>query len=161
MYGTLCHLIFSAAVVAMIVGMWFGMTLGIGTLSSPWSWIANCALILQFPILHSLLLTKFGQGILHRLAPHGTGATLSTTTYAIIASSQLLALFVLWTPSGVVYWSASGWALWMLSTLYILSWLFLIKASWDAGAEVQSGLLGWMSLFRSVKPHYQIGRAHV
>ncbi len=34
--------------------------------------------------------------------PHGQ--TLSTTTYAAIASVQLIALFVLWTPSGNIWW---------------------------------------------------------
>lgn len=153
-YGAICHILFAAAVIAMISGMWFGMSRALGEVPSPWSWIANIALILQFPVLHSLLLTRVGQRVLHKLAPFGTGSTLATTTYAIIASTQLITLFALWTPSGIVFWSASGWSLWVLSALYSLSWLFLIKASWDAGAEVQSGLLGWVSLFRSVKPQY-------
>lgn len=29
-----------------------------------------------------------------------------------------------------------------------------MKASWDAGAEVQSGLLGWVSLLRGVRPPF-------
>lgn len=154
LYGVVCHFLFAVAVIAMILGMWHGMSVGMGTLPSPLSWVANMALIMQFPITHSLLLTRIGQRTLRRLAPFDAGTTLSTTTYAIIASAQLIALFVLWTPSGVVYWSASGWSLWVMCTLYGLSWAFLVKASWDAGAEVQSGILGWMSLFRSVKPQY-------
>ena len=35
---------------------------------------------------------------------------------------------------------------------YALSWLLLIWASFDAGAEVQSGALGWMSLVQKIKP---------
>ena len=154
LWGAMCHLTFATAVLAMVFGMWFGMSQGLGSVSHPWNWGINALLILQFPILHSLLLTRSGQRILSGLAPLGAGTTLATTTYAIIASVQLLALFALWTPSGVVYWSASGWELWFVAGLYGLSWVFLIKASWDAGAEVQSGLLGWMSLFRSVKPQY-------
>ena len=153
-WGGICHILFAGAVLAMIIGMWFGMSLAIGTVPPPWSWGANCLLLLQFPLAHSLLLTGTGYRWLSRLAPCKTGATLSTTTFAIIASVQLLALFVLWTSSGVVFWQASGWALWLTATLYTLSWLFLIKASWDAGAELQSGVLGWMSLMRSVKPQY-------
>ena len=153
-YGAVCHTVFAIAVAAMMVGMWFGMTEGRGTISMPLAWLANTALLAQFPLGHSLLLTTFGRKLLGRLAPGGRGATLATTTYAIIASCQLLALFALWTPTGVVWWRAEGAALWLTSTLYALSWLLLIKASWDAGAEVQSGLLGWMSLLRGVKPQF-------
>jgi len=154
LWGGVCHALFAGAVLAMIVGMWFGMSLALGTVPYPWSWLANCLLLLQFPLVHSLLLTGMGQRWLARPAPYNAGVTLSTTTFAIIASIQLLMLFVLWTPSGIVFWRASGSELWLIATLYTLSWLFLVKASWDAGAEVQSGVLGWMSLMRSVRPHY-------
>ena len=87
-----------------------------------------------------------------RVIPGPHGATLATTTYAIIASAQLLALFTLWTPSGVVWWRAEGAAFWAISAVYAASWLLLIKASFDAGAEVQSGALGWMSLMAKIRP---------
>ena len=35
---------------------------------------------------------------------------------------------------------------------YGASWLILLKASFDAGAEVQSGALGWMSLMARIRP---------
>ncbi len=154
LWGAVCHAIFAAAVLSMVIGMWFGMALGFGKVPSPWSWLANVALLLQFPIMHSLLLTRWGRGVLARLGPAGHGMTLATTTYAIIASIQLFALFALWTPSGVLWWQAEGAALWVIGALYAASWALLMKASWDAGAEVQSGLLGWASLFRGVKPQY-------
>ena len=80
------------------------------------------------------------------------GKTLATTTYAIIASAQLLALFVLWTPSGIVWWRAEGAVFWAVVAAYGASWLILLKASFDAGAEVQSGALGWMSLMARIRP---------
>ena len=83
-----------------------------------------------------------------------SGETLTTTTFATIASVQLLALFVLWTPSGIVWWRAEGVGIWIIGALYATSWLLLMRANWDAGVEVQSGLLGWMSLLRGVKPQY-------
>ena len=43
LYGAVCHVLFLAAVIAMIVGMWFGMSLGAGTLASPFRWVANVA----------------------------------------------------------------------------------------------------------------------
>ena len=153
-WGAVCHIIFAAAVIAMIVAMWFGMSRSLGTVPAPWHWLANLLLLLQFPIVHSILLSKSGRDFLARLAPYRTGQTLATTTYAIIASLQLLLLFTLWTPSGVIWWQATGASLWLITALYAASWLLLIKASWDAGAEVQSGLLGWASLLRGVRPHF-------
>lgn len=152
LYGLICHLIFAAAVIAMITAMFFGMSESFGRMTAPWSYLANALLILQFPLTHSVLLSARGASILRRLAPAAYGATLSTTTYAIIASIQLLLLFSLWTPSGVIWWRAEGTAFLILCTLYAASWALLIKASYDAGAEVQSGALGWMSLAQNIKP---------
>ncbi|MDX8346727.1 isoprenylcysteine carboxylmethyltransferase family protein [Cognatiyoonia sp. IB215446] len=151
-YGAVCHVIFTAAVLAMIAAMYFGMSASFGQVPQPWAWVANIALIVQFPLAHSFLLSKRGRMILTRFAPAGHGPTLATTTYAIIASTQLLVLFTLWTPSGIIWWQAEGSALVVWSALYALAWLILIKASYDAGAEVQSGALGWMSLLQKIKP---------
>ncbi|MEM1344405.1 MAG: isoprenylcysteine carboxylmethyltransferase family protein [Pseudomonadota bacterium] len=151
-YGFACHSIFAAAVGAMIVMMYFGMSRTFGGVPYPYAWGVNLLLVLQFPLAHSFFLTGPGMKILARLAPDGHGKTLATTTYAIIASLQLLLLFTLWTPTGTIWWQAEGAAFWGLTALYGLSWLLLLKASFDAGAEVQSGLLGWSSLLRGVKP---------
>ncbi|MEM1351569.1 MAG: isoprenylcysteine carboxylmethyltransferase family protein [Pseudomonadota bacterium] len=151
-YGLLCHAAFAAAVAAMILAMFFGMNQSFGRVPTPWSYLANAALILQFPLAHSFLLTRRGQRVVGRLAPRPHGKTLATTSYAIIASLQLLALFALWTPSRIVWWQADGTAFLICCTLYAAAWLLLIKASYDAGAEVQSGALGWMSLAQNRQP---------
>lgn len=153
-YGVVCHVLFAAAVLAMVTAMFFGMSASFGAVLHPWNWIANVALILQFPLTHSLLLTRKGGRFLFGLAPAQHAITLSTTTYAIVASAQLLALFALWTPSGVIWWQAEGIALTLLCCAYATSWLLLIKASFDAGAEVQSGALGWMSLAQNIAPQF-------
>lgn len=153
-FGAAVHLVFAAAVLAMILAMYFGMSRSLGALPWPYALLANAILLLQFPVVHSLLLTGPGMRWLARLVPGPHGGTLSTTTYAIIASCQLLFLFVFWTPSGVVWWHAEGWALWALTSAYAVSWGLLLKASWDAGAEVQSGALGWMSLMRNAMPRF-------
>jgi methanethiol S-methyltransferase len=150
--GALCHALFAAGVLAMIVAMFFGLSESLGTVPWPMAALANAALILQFPLAHSALLTGPGGRLLARLIPGPHGQTLATTTYAIIASAQLLALFALWTPSGIVWWRAEGVAFWMVSAAYATSWLILAKASFDAGAEVQSGALGWMSLLARIRP---------
>ncbi len=150
--GALCHTLFAAGVLAMIVAMFFGLSESLGTVPWPWAALANAALILQFPLVHSALLTGPGGRLLTRLIPGPHGQTLATTTYATIASAQLLALFVLWTPSGTVWWRADGVAFWAITAAYGASWLILLKASFDAGAEVQSGALGWMSLLARIRP---------
>lgn len=152
--GALCHLIFAAAVLAMIVAMFFGLSQSFGQVPWPWAFLANAALVIQFPLIHSLLLTARGGRILQRLIPGPHGAVLATTTYALIASLQLLALFVLWTPSGIIWWQADGVAFWVICCAYAGAWLLLIKASFDAGAEVQSGALGWMSLLAKIRPRF-------
>jgi methanethiol S-methyltransferase len=151
-FGVVCHTVFALGVLAMIVAMFFGLSESLGAVPWPWAALANAALIAQFPLAHSLLLTGAGGRVLARLIPGPHGATLATTTYAIIASLQLLALFALWTPSGIVWWRAEGAALWAMTALYGASWLILLKASFDAGAEVQSGALGWMSLMARIRP---------
>ncbi len=150
--GALCHTLFAAGVLAMILAMFFGLSESMGTVPWPRAALANAALIVQFPLAHSLLLTGPGGRLLARLIPGPHGQTLATTTYAIIASTQLLALFALWTPSGIVWWRAEGAVFWMVTAAYGASWLILLKASFDAGAEVQSGALGWMSLLARIRP---------
>lgn len=150
--GVICHTLFAVAVLAMMAAMFFGMSESFGSVPWPWAALANVVLIFQFPLAHSLLLTGRGGRVLARLIPGNHGATLATTTYAIIASAQLLALFALWTPSGIVWWKADGMVYWLLCTAYAASWVLLAKASFDAGAEVQSGALGWMSLMARVHP---------
>ena len=150
--GGLCHALFAAGVLAMIVAMFFGLSESLGTVHWPLAALANAVLILQFPLAHSVLLTGPGGRFLARLIPGPHGQTLATTTYAIIASAQLLALFALWTPSGIVWWRAEGAVFWVVTAAYATSWLILLKASFDAGAEVQSGALGWMSLLARIRP---------
>jgi protein-S-isoprenylcysteine O-methyltransferase Ste14 len=153
-WGATCHAVFLAAVAMMIWAMFHGMSRSFGSVPQPWAWAANLALIAQFPLGHSLLLTRRGQGWLARLAPFGYGRTLSVTTYAIIAAAQVGLLFALWTPSGVVWWRAEGAAFWLLCALYAGSWALLMKASFDAGITVQSGLLGWGALILNRAPRF-------
>ncbi len=136
----------------MIAAMFFGLSESFGTVPRPLAALANAALIVQFPLAHSLLLTGRGGRFLARLIPGPHGRTLATTPYATLASAQLLALFTLWTPSGIVWWRAEGAAFWAFTAAYGASWLLLLKASFDAGAEVQSGALGWMSLLARIRP---------
>ena len=150
--GVLCHALFAAGVLAMIVAMFFGLSESLGSVPWPMAALANAALIVQFPLAHSALLTGPGGRLLARLIPGPHGQTLATTTYAIIASGQLLALFALWTPSGIVWWRAEGAMFWVITAAYTTSWLLLMKSIFDAGADLQTGALGWMSLLARIRP---------
>lgn len=39
--------------------------------------------------------------------------------------------------------------------LYAASWLFLIKALWDAGMPLQTGALGWVAVLRGRRPTFK------
>ena len=108
-YGCVCLFIFLLAALSMMSAMFFGMSKSLGGVPPPWKIAPKLALILQCPLAHSIFLTKPGRTILAKPAPSGYGATMATTTSAIIASIQLLALFVFWTPSGAIWWQAQNW----------------------------------------------------
>jgi len=153
-YAVVCHGCFVVGVAAKVAMMYFGMSLSLGRLEWPWRWIANGALLAQFPLMHSYLLTDRGRGVLARLAPAGLGGDLATTTYVAIASVSVFALFALWSPTGIVWWQAQGPVLLFMSALYATSWLLLGKAMADAGLALQMGTLGWWAVLRGRKPVY-------
>lgn len=153
-YGLLCHGLFIAGVAMMIVQMHFGLSYCFGRLEAPWNVIVNAALLLQFPLAHSLFLTRKGQAALRYLAPGPVAADLVPTTYVTIAGLQTLLLFSLWTPSGVIWWEAEGTAYIVLTLLYAASWLLLGKAILDAGFGLQTGLIGWWAVLQNRKPNY-------
>ena len=153
-YGVVCHLAFVVGVATMIWAMFHGMSRSHGTVPPPWSLAANAALLLQFPVLHSLLLGPLGRPILAAIAPRSISAPLATTTYVIVASVQVFVLFRYWTPSGIVWWRADGAMLWLLGSLYAASWLLLLKAIWDAGLSLQTGFLGWWAVLRQRAPAF-------
>ncbi len=153
-YGACCHGCFVAGVATMMIMMFFGMSRSFGVLHAPWSYLANALLLAQFPLLHSMLLSRRGRAVLGRLAPHGLGGRLATTTYALIASVQVWLLFALWSPSGTVWWRASGFLFGVLCCLYAVAWLLLLKSIIDAGFALQTGLLGWRAVARHRTPIY-------
>ena len=60
---------FAIAVIAMIYHMFYGMQKSYGDLEGALAIMANGALILQFPVAHSFLLSQRGQKILSLLGP--------------------------------------------------------------------------------------------
>jgi ubiquinone biosynthesis O-methyltransferase len=151
-YGIVCHTLFAVGVGTMIAAMFFGMSRSFGRVPSPWSLLTNALLLAQFPLLHSLLLSPFGAIALRRLAPEAIASRMATTTYAAVASVQVLLLFALWTPSGVIWWRAGDAALWLMIGLYATAWVLLLKAIRDAGLAFQTGFLGWWAVANDRAP---------
>ncbi|MEM8591938.1 MAG: isoprenylcysteine carboxylmethyltransferase family protein [Pseudomonadota bacterium] len=153
-YGALTHSAFALGVGSMVVAMGFGMQLGQGPFEGPLAWVANLLLLLQFPLGHSFFLTGPGRRWLAALSPAtgDHGKTLATTTYALIASLQLVLLFWGWSPSGVTWWQAEGQALVAIVALYAAAWGFLGLAILNGGPLLQSGALGWIALLRNKAP---------
>lgn len=152
LYGLLCHLAFAVGIAAMALGLYSGMAYGLGSFTG-WRGVAmNALLVAQFPILHSLLLTRRGRRLMSQLAPAGLGGPLSTTTFAAIASLQVLVVFAAWNPSGIVWWQPRGVRAIPWAIAFGLSWLLLLKAMWDAGLGVQTGFHGWGAVVRGVEP---------
>jgi protein-S-isoprenylcysteine O-methyltransferase Ste14 len=153
-YGLVAHGSFLVAVAWMAVFLWSGGSIGQGRLEGDAALLANLALLAQFPLLHSLLLSRPGQRWMARLAPAGLGRSLSTTIFATLASAQLLLLFGLWTPSGVEWWRPEGVTLYAWTAGFGLCWLILGKSMSDAGLGIQMGYLGWTSVWRGERPDY-------
>ena len=154
LYGLLCHVIFTVSVITMLVAMFFGMSQSFGKIPAPYSYFFNLLLLLQFPIAHSFLLSSIGKKYLLYFSPKQYSKTLAPTLFALLASVQLFLLFFCWTPTKIMIWEASGTSYFFMCTLYTFSWLLLIWASIDAGAELQSGALGWMSLAQNKDPKF-------
>ena len=151
-YGVICHLTFFLAGLSMLWVLYNGFTVSFGYFNSPFNIIFNFCLLIQFPILHSFLLTTTGRKILRLFSPRNFGKTLETTNYATIASIQLLLLFLLWSPSNIIFYDLKYPDNILNTLLFIISWVLLSISSFQAGYQVQTGSLGWTSMFFSRKP---------
>jgi len=152
--GVLCHAVFLLAVGSMGLALATGLQLGRGTLPGGLGFAADLLLVLQFPLLHSALLSHRGRPWLHRLSPVGYGRTLGPSTYVLLGSLQLLLAFWCWTPSGIVWHTPTGATGGLQYALFGAAWLFLGRALWDAGLGLQSGAVGWWSLLRGTPVDY-------
>lgn len=142
------------AIISMGAGLASGMRYGRGHLDGPAAWLANGLLCAQFPLAHSLLLTRRGRRLLARTASGAAGAALAPTVFATVAAWQILAVFVLWSPSGIVLLAPAGGARAALAAAFGLSWVFLLKSLLDAGLGLQTGSIGWRALWRGEAPRF-------
>ncbi len=153
-FGVLNHALFAAAIASMAAALWTGLALGRGVLHGAAALAADLALVAAFPLLHSALLGRGGGRLLARLFPAPHGRHLVTTSYATVASLQLLVTFWVWSPLGPVLWRPDGAWLVVHAAAFALAWLFLVKAIFDGGMGVQTGFVGWAAVFRGRTPRY-------
>jgi protein-S-isoprenylcysteine O-methyltransferase Ste14 len=149
-----CHGIFGIAIALMVANLYAGMGFGLGTLRGPGAVVADLALVLQFPLLHSALLTGRGRRVLAALAPRHLGRDLAPTTYAALAALQLGTTFLLWSPSGITWWQPQGLVRIAWSAPFVLSWVLLMKAIADGGPGLQTGWIGWTAVLRGRRPDF-------
>jgi protein-S-isoprenylcysteine O-methyltransferase Ste14 len=126
--------------------LYFGMTRGIAPLHYGGR-ILNILLLIQLPVMHSFFLSRKGSRLLISLFPKRVGSAFAITIYSTIASLQVLVLFVLWNPDSNVWFVPTGWLLTLWNLTYVISWILLARSIFEAGAAVQTGYLGWSSVF--------------
>lgn len=155
--GVACHGTFLLAVTAMALGLHGGLARGVltgrGGLSGGSALLADVVLALQFPLLHSFLLTQRGRAFLVRLMGRH-GRDLATTTYAGCAALQILGTFALWSPTGITWCAPHGAALVLNELAFAGAWAFLGKALLDGGLGLQTGWIGWSAVWRGERPRF-------
>lgn len=153
--GLSCHLIFILAIWKMFWGIESGFletSLIAGRGITLTSLVVNVLLLAQFPLLHSLLLTKPGKRLISKIS---LDANLAITSYALISSLQLLLFFIYWHPTGTtVFTLPKFFSSLFFFCFYIPSWIFLAKTMFDSGLGYQTGAIGWWAVFRGKKPIY-------
>jgi protein-S-isoprenylcysteine O-methyltransferase Ste14 len=154
-WGLATHLLFAFAILSMLAALYGGLQIGIGRFHGTAAVVANALLALQFPLLHSWLLTVRGGRLLARLAPRALGRDLAPTTFAAVASLQLIATFWLWSPSDRVVDAPSGAMLFAWRVVFAASWVLLVKALYDAGLALQTGFVGWSAVLRGRRPEHK------
>ena len=151
-YGLVCHGSFLIAGAVMFSTILTGFQFSVGALEGFSAVAINFLLLIQFPIGHSFLLSNRGMRVLEFFAPKSFAKTLRTTIYATIASMQLILLFSLWNFSGVFIWQIESPANIVMIMLNLLSWALLSISSIQAGYKVQTGSLGWTSVYQGKEP---------
>jgi len=151
-YGLMCHGIFLVAGVVMFFTILTGFQFSVGPTEGYSAVLINFLLLVQFPAGHSFFLSNRGMKVLEIFAPKSYAKTLRTTVYATIASIQLILLFTFWNFSGVFIWQIETPASITMIILNLLSWALLSISSIQAGYKVQTGSLGWTSVYQGKKP---------
>jgi len=108
-------------------------------------WLAmDCALALQFAVIHSLLLLPRSRSMLARIIP----SQLYGNLFALATCAGLSLMFVTWRSSPVLIWEASGWSRIVISAGFYASWASLIYSLKLVGLGYQTGWTQWVHWLR-------------
>ena len=153
--GAACHILFLVGVGLMGWMLYDGLLHPLLPIGGLFGRTMDIVFLMQFPILHSFLLSSIGTKILARLHPQAVGRPLVSTSFALVASLQLVVTFLFWTPIGEIAYRAAGSIDLFLCGLFVASWLLLVKSLSDAGLGLQTGFLGWSSVVQGKEPRYK------
>jgi len=153
--GIFSHFLFVVAIILMFTSLYGNFNHYIelfGSVTADFIW--NTFLLVFFVFGHSFLLTNNGRTILRAIAPASIAKQLETTSFATYSSLLLLATFAFWQPYELGAIQFPYLIHRFLSILYFSSWLLLGYSMICAGLGIQTGYIGWLSVFRNKKPAF-------
>ena len=157
-WGVATHGAFVLGVAAMAWSLHAGLHPwggGLGEAGGPVAWLVDLALLAQFPLLHSWLLSKDARPAwLVRAVLGSKGGVLGTSRFVIVSALRLLLAFTLWQPLSTTAWRPTGAFLVAHEAAFALAWILLVVAMREAGLSVQTGSLGWTSLWKGAAPRF-------
>jgi methanethiol S-methyltransferase len=129
-YGVLCYAVFLAVFVygiGFIGGFATPTTLdGTPTGSLGKALAVDLGLLSLFALQHSGMARPAFKRWWTRIVPEAA----ERSTYVLVSSLLLAALFAWWQPIGGVVWEAHGWARGLVFALYGLGWAVLFYSTW-------------------------------
>jgi methanethiol S-methyltransferase len=142
----------AAAHLALAVAVWYlfpflqGFAPPSTTYDSPWWWLIDGLLVLQFCAPHSLLLAPPVRNRLEALLP----SALHGCFFCLTTCLSLLLLIFAWQRTPVVVWRLEGWAAWPVCGAYLLSWGGLLYSLSLTGYGWQTGWTPFWAWFRGL-----------
>jgi protein-S-isoprenylcysteine O-methyltransferase Ste14 len=129
-YGGACYIAFLAVAVyaaGFVVGIYTPTTLdGVPNHPLPQALLVDVGLLVAFSLQHSGMARPGFKRWWTRIVPEWA----ERSTYVLLSSLAMIALFVLWEPIGGVIWSgATGAVYGAIVGLYIVGWVVLLYAT--------------------------------
>jgi methanethiol S-methyltransferase len=162
---TTCILIAGIAHLLLAATIWFlfpflqgGRVPDASSADLPWCWI-DLALLVQFCVLHSLLLRPAVRESLERWIP----SQVYGCCYTIVTCCSLLLLVFQWRVCPVVFFRVEGWASTAVGAAYILSWVGLFYSLGLNGYGYQTGwtpFWGWLRHGKSPRRRFEVKGAY-
>jgi len=123
--------------------------------ASGWWWV-DSLLVVQFGVLHSLLLYPVTRNRLERTIP----APLYGCFFTLTTCASLLLLVFGWQAHPAVVWEANGRPRWLIHAGYVLSWIGLFYSLGLTGYGFQTGWTPFRAWLRRDKPPRRVFATH-